>query len=225
MNPDIAFFGTVFAAFFAIMNPLANTPVFLGLTEGMDVRTTRRLALNSLILTFVIVSVFALLGNAVLSFFGITLYAFKIAGGILVGLVGDRNTPDIASPLLSNGRIYYHKAKTGILTCHDAATGKVLFGPERIPEIANTYASPIAAGGHVYLTGRSGNTTVIKDSGTLEVVATNSVGETVDATPAPVDNELFIRGEKHLFCISEQLIAFTERSRIFDCSFFEKYEP
>ncbi|MDA7922414.1 MarC family protein [Verrucomicrobiales bacterium] len=88
MNPDIAFFGTVFAAFFAIMNPLANTPVFLGLTEGMDVRTTRRLALNSLILTFVIVSVFALLGNAVLSFFGITLYAFKIAGGILVGLVG-----------------------------------------------------------------------------------------------------------------------------------------
>ena len=137
----------------------------------------------------------------------------------------DRNTPDIASPLLSNGRIYYHKAKTGILTCHDAATGKVLFGPERIPEIANTYASPIAAGGHVYLTGRSGNTTVIKDSGTLEVVATNSVGETVDATPAPVDNELFIRGEKHLFCISEQLIAFTERSRIFDCSFFEKYEP
>ncbi|MDF1861232.1 MAG: MarC family protein [Verrucomicrobiales bacterium] len=88
MNPDFIFFGTVFAAFFAIMNPLANTPVFLGLTEGMDGRTTRQLALNSLILTFIIVSVFALLGNAVLNFFGITLYAFKVAGGILVGLVG-----------------------------------------------------------------------------------------------------------------------------------------
>jgi len=115
----------------------------------------------------------------------------------------DSDTPDIASPLLSNNRIYYHKAKTGILTCLDAATGKTLFGPERIPGISNTYASPMAAGGHVYLTGRSGNTTVIKDAATLEVVATNSVGETVDATPTPVDNELFIRGENHLFCISE----------------------
>ena len=65
------------------------------------------------------------------------------------------------------------------------------------------YASPIAAGGHVYLTGRSGTTVVIKDSEKLNIMATNSVGETVDATPAPVDNELFIRGENHLFCIAE----------------------
>ena len=35
----------------------------------------------------------------------------------------------------------------------------------------------------------------------LKLVATNSVGETVDATPAPVGNQLFIKGEKHLFCI------------------------
>lgn len=88
MNPDISFFGTVFAAFFAIMNPLANTPIFLGLTDGMDSRTTRKLALNALVLTLIIVSVFALLGNTILSFFGITIYAFKVAGGILVGLVG-----------------------------------------------------------------------------------------------------------------------------------------
>lgn len=115
----------------------------------------------------------------------------------------ESDTPDIASPLLSDNRLYYHKAKTGILTCVDSATGKILFGPERIPGISNTYASPMAANGHVYLTGRSGNTTVIKDAQTLEVVATNSLGETVDATPVPVDDELFIRGENHLFCISE----------------------
>ena len=41
------------------------------------------------------------------------------------------------------------------------------------------------------------------DAGKLEVVLTNSVGEGVDATPAPAGKELFIRGEKHLFCISE----------------------
>ena len=57
------------------------------------------------------------------------------------------------------------------------------------------------ANGHVYLTDRSGTTTVIKDADQVEVVASNSVGETVDATPAPVDNQLFIRGEQHLFCI------------------------
>jgi len=112
-----------------------------------------------------------------------------------------RDTPDIASPLLSGGRVYFHKGKTGILTCLDATTGKVLFGPSRIPGIDRTYASPIAAGGHIYLTGRSGATVVIKDSDKLQIVATNSVGEGVDATPAPVDDELFIRGEQHLFCI------------------------
>jgi outer membrane protein assembly factor BamB len=115
----------------------------------------------------------------------------------------NRDTPDIASPLLSDGRVYFHKGKTGMLSCVDAATGKPHYTVARIPGLSTTYASPIAAGGHVYLTGRSGTTVVIKDADQLEIVASNSVGETVDATPAPVDNELFIRGERHLFCISE----------------------
>jgi hypothetical protein len=42
---------------------------------------------------------------------------------------------------------------------------------------------------------------VIKDGKKLEIISTNSVDEGVDATPAPVDNQLFIRGESHLFCI------------------------
>ncbi len=114
-----------------------------------------------------------------------------------------RDTPDIASPLLSSGRLYFHKGKTGMLSCVEAASGKVHYESARIPGVDTTYASPMAAGGHVYLTGRNGTTTVIKDAVKLEVVAENSVGETVDATPAPVDNQLFIRGEKHLFCIEE----------------------
>ncbi len=112
-------------------------------------------------------------------------------------------TPDIASPVLSGGRLFYTKAKSGIVTCVDAATGEVHFQSKRLPKLTTLYASPVAAGGHVYFTGRSGTTVVIKDQGTLDVVATNSVDETVDATPAPVDNQLFIRGEKHLFCIAE----------------------
>lgn len=114
----------------------------------------------------------------------------------------DRDTPDIASPLVSNGRLYFHKAKTGVITCVDAVTGKPIFGPTRTPGLDSIYASPVAAGGYVFLTARNGTTVVIKDANSFEVVSSNSVGETVDATPAPVDNELFIRGEKHLFCIS-----------------------
>ncbi|MGY8769786.1 MAG: outer membrane protein assembly factor BamB family protein [Pirellulales bacterium] len=114
-----------------------------------------------------------------------------------------QNTPDIASPLLSSGRVYFYKGKSGILSCVDAATGEAHYTAERIDGLSSIYASPIAAGGYVYLTGRSGTTVVIDDSSKLNVVSTNSVGETVDATPAPVGNQLFIRGEKHLFCIGE----------------------
>lgn len=115
----------------------------------------------------------------------------------------ERDTPDLASLLLTSGRLYFFKGKSNVLTCVDSATGKPHFGPTRIPGLKTLYASPVAAGGHVYITGRSGTTVVIKDANELGIVATNSVGEMVDATPAPVDNELFIRGEQHLFCIAK----------------------
>lgn len=115
----------------------------------------------------------------------------------------NRNTPDIASLLLSEGRLYYTKEKSAVLTCVEAATGKPFYSAKRVPELRTLYASPIAAGGHVYITDRDGTTVVLKDAKQFEVVSINSVGETVDATPAPVDNQLFIRGEQHLYCIEE----------------------
>jgi len=113
-----------------------------------------------------------------------------------------RDTPDIASLTLSDGRLYFYKGKTGLLTCLNTANGKPYYATQRIG-LGTIYASPIVAGGHLYLTDRNGKTVVIEDSPQLKIVATNSVGETVDSTPAPVDGELFIRGEKHLFCISK----------------------
>ncbi|MCP4191341.1 MAG: PQQ-binding-like beta-propeller repeat protein [Planctomycetaceae bacterium] len=113
----------------------------------------------------------------------------------------ERDTPDIASLLLSNGRIYFYKGKSGVLSCVESQTGEPLYKAKRVPGLRSIYASPVAAGGRVYLTGRSGTTVVIEDADEFVVLATNSVGETVDATPAAVDKELFIRGENHLFCI------------------------
>lgn len=127
-----------------------------------------------------------------------------IAGSQHVAWTTSRDTPDIASPLLTQGRLYYHKGKSGIITCVDAKTGKPNYEAQRLGALGDmVYASPVAAGGYVYFTGRNGTTVVIKDSDQFEIVATNSLGEGVDATPAPVDNELFVRGEKHLFCISQ----------------------
>ena len=75
-------------AFFAIMNPIANTPVFLGLTADDDPVTMRKIAAKALILSFVIVVVFSAGGKLIFSLFGITLSAFRIMGGVLVALVG-----------------------------------------------------------------------------------------------------------------------------------------
>lgn len=113
-----------------------------------------------------------------------------------------KDTPDVASPLLSGDRLYFYKEKTGLLTCVEAKSGRILYSATRVPGVSKTYASPVAAGGHVYLTDRSGAITVIEDAPTFKVVATNDIGEGVDATPAPVGRELFVRGERHLFCLS-----------------------
>ncbi len=143
-------------------------------------------------------------------FRGAFLGAFKldgrgdIASTDKVAWTINRDTPDVASPTLSNGRLYFYKGKTGILSCVDAQSGKPHYLSARVPGMSSTYASPVAAGGHVYLTDRSGRVVVIKDADTLQVVASNAMEETVDATPAIVDKQLFIRGEHHLFCIAAQ---------------------
>ncbi|MFC7338367.1 MarC family protein [Haloferula chungangensis] len=81
-------FATIILAFFAIMNPIANTPIFVALTDGLDSSTRRNIAIRALILAFVLISAFAIGGNMLFEAFGITLSALRISGGILVGLVG-----------------------------------------------------------------------------------------------------------------------------------------
>ena len=81
-------FATVFAGFFAIMNPLANMPVFLGVTADDDPKTRRAVALRSLALTFAIIVVFSLMGKLIFHFFGLTMPALRIAGGVLVFKIG-----------------------------------------------------------------------------------------------------------------------------------------
>jgi len=88
LHEQIGQFLTVFMGFFAIMNPIANTPVFLGLTADDSPEIKRRIAAKALLLTFTLIVVFCLLGRLIFDLFGITLPAFQITGGILVFLIG-----------------------------------------------------------------------------------------------------------------------------------------
>lgn len=79
---------TVFTGFFAIMNPIANTPVFLGLVGDRDEIDKKKIAKTSCVTAFIIVIFFVILGKYLFQLFGITIPAFKITGGILLFYVG-----------------------------------------------------------------------------------------------------------------------------------------
>jgi multiple antibiotic resistance protein len=79
---------TVFMGFFAIMNPIANIPIFLSLTRGDDTQKKGAVASTSLMLAFLIVVAFSFAGKMIFELFGITLPAFQIAGGLLVFFIG-----------------------------------------------------------------------------------------------------------------------------------------
>ncbi|MFQ6372642.1 MarC family protein [Shewanella sp. YIC-542] len=81
-------FVTAFMAFFAIMNPIANTPVFLGLTEGVSSVHRVEIAQRAVIQSFIIVLAFAVAGKMIFGLFGLNMDAFRITGGCLVFLIG-----------------------------------------------------------------------------------------------------------------------------------------
>ncbi|MCR1025004.1 MarC family protein [Cellulophaga baltica] len=88
MDNILTFSLTVFMGFFAIMNPIANTPIFLGLVEGKDKEQKKKIAKTGTITAFIIVMSFILAGKYIFELFGITIPAFKITGGILIFYVG-----------------------------------------------------------------------------------------------------------------------------------------
>jgi outer membrane protein assembly factor BamB len=116
----------------------------------------------------------------------------------------DHGTPYVPSPLLAGERLYFTLRNEPILTSVDAASGKVIINQARLNALRNLYASPVAAAGRIYLSDRAGTTMVIKQSDKLEVLAINKLGETLDASPAVAGKQLFLRGEKHLFCVEEK---------------------
>ena len=116
----------------------------------------------------------------------------------------DRDTPYVPSPLLYDGILYFLKSNNGILTALDVKTGKPHYSQQRLAGVPNVFASPVGARGRVYLPGREGATAVIKSGPAFEVLATNQLDDSFDASPAMVDNVMYLRGYKSLYAIAEQ---------------------
>ncbi len=114
-----------------------------------------------------------------------------------------RGTPYVPSPLLYDGSLYYLTHYQNVITRVTAKSGEDSPGAMRLGELGNIYASPVGAGGHVYITDLDGVTQVITNTAIPRYVAVNRLGEAVSASLGIVNNTILIRGDKHLFCIGK----------------------
>jgi outer membrane protein assembly factor BamB len=109
-----------------------------------------------------------------------------------------RGIPEVPSPVYYQGKLFLVR-DGGMLQCLAADSGAVLY-QERLGVPGGYSASPVVADGRVYLASQSGTITVI-DAGSnqLRILASNALGEKITATPALVEDKLYVRTEKHLF--------------------------
>jgi outer membrane protein assembly factor BamB len=115
----------------------------------------------------------------------------------------NKGTPYVPSPLLYEDRLYFFAGTNPVLSCYDAKSGTALVETIRLDGMQGVYASPVGAGGRVYLVSREGVTLVIKRSDKFEKLATNRLDERFDASPAIAGNEIYLRGHEYLYCIAE----------------------
>ena len=116
----------------------------------------------------------------------------------------DRDTPYVPSPVLVDGILYFLKTNSGILSAFDAPTGVPHYQNQRLAGLSNVFSSPVAAQGRVYFTGRDGTTVVVQSGTEFEVLATNTLDDGFDASPALADNDIYLRGYRFLYAIAEQ---------------------
>ena len=117
-----------------------------------------------------------------------------------VKVLEKKNIPEVPSPLAHQDRIYLVK-NGGIVSCVETGSGEVLYR-KRISASGSYYASPIAVGDRIYLASGQGVITVLQAGDTLDVIATNDLSERILATPAAVDDTLYVRTDGHLFAFT-----------------------
>ncbi len=114
-----------------------------------------------------------------------------------------QSTPYVPSPVLSGDRLYLGKSNDAYLSCLNALTGEAFYQDQQLQGMRGIYASPVAANGYLYVVGREGMVMVLKDAPKFEIVATNKLSDKLDASPAILGKELYLRGHEYLYCIAE----------------------
>jgi outer membrane protein assembly factor BamB len=112
-----------------------------------------------------------------------------------------KQTPKRSSPLLVGDELYF-VSDVGVANCVDARTGKIHWS-ERLSGAFS--ASPVYAGGHIFLFGENGTTTIVRPGKEFVTVAENSVEGRIMASPAVLDRSIFLRTDSHLYRIGARL--------------------
>jgi len=107
------------------------------------------------------------------------------------------------SPVLMDGKLYFLKGNSGIMTCLNAKDGKVIYSNQKIDGITNIFSSPTGNKDKIYVAATN-QVSVVKAGSEFSVLAKNKLDDTFEASPIVVGNDLFLRGAKSLYCISEK---------------------
>jgi outer membrane protein assembly factor BamB len=117
-----------------------------------------------------------------------------------------RGLPYVASPLFYDGRVYLVK-NGGMLSSFDAKTGRPFYIQERLDALGNYYSSPVAGGGRIYVASQSGKLTVVKAGGEKpQILHQAEFGEPIFATPALIEDKLYLRTQHTLYAFGPQSI-------------------
>jgi outer membrane protein assembly factor BamB len=115
----------------------------------------------------------------------------------------NRLTPYVSSPLLYDDTLYHLRHNQNILVRLDPKTGQPRGEPLRLGGLRDDiFSSPVGAAGRIYVTARDGRTVVLRHDVKNEMLAVNELEDSFSASPALVDRELYLRGERFLYCIA-----------------------
>ncbi|MGC8506431.1 MAG: MarC family protein [Thermoplasmata archaeon] len=105
MTAGIVEFLKIFIPLFVVIDPFGAMLIFMGLTSGMNHGETRVVTMDAVIYGFIILLFFALLGNYLLYFFGITIQAIEIAGGAILLIMGINMVREGDRPSSAGGNV------------------------------------------------------------------------------------------------------------------------
>jgi outer membrane protein assembly factor BamB len=109
-----------------------------------------------------------------------------------------RGISEMPSPLFYRGRLYFVR-DGGMVTSYMPDSGAFVLDRQRLGTLGQYVASPVAADGRIYAASESGTIVVFRAGDRLEVLARNDLGESITATPAIVDDTLYVRTAGHLW--------------------------